>query len=499
MSSDLPKKEDVLFLTSVSYNETKKEVLVEFSNKSTRVVERFKFYPFFRLPNNLDSSKLKELILSFGIKGFSLVEKSSFYYLHASSFGELKKIANVLGNCFGKLPLVIEPERQFLLEKGWTYFDSFIYFSNSLVKVDSFSKDVSFAVLPEIPFSQALKIDESHALFSVEQASLSSILSVPLHLVPREAKDREELFLENIFFKNAEFILWEKQESLSSYSSVPFGFFDKVSVMDFSPIWAQLFSKSFFNVGPETKNCSCCKAFTLDDKNILPSSLIEVVVNDDNFFFESSSPSFAKEFDKIHDGKSLRIEKKKEYFLKEVPIGPLNFGERVLLPLLDAKNLLNEGSVSLGQNHKVEWFCLKEESFFSKEISSFSSKLSSFSQVSSFFQEKLFDFGFEKLFAQYYVKNLSYLVAEIPFQLMNSSSKFQSVSLAKTIIGIQEATLFKFREFSEKNGYRVIHADKRSAFVKGYSSLALAKKFSSELSLPCVPIKGFSSGQRLHK
>jgi len=499
MLSDLSNKGDVLFLTSVSYNESKKEVLVEFSNKSSRMIERFKFYPFFRLPISIDSSKLKELILSFGIKGFSLVEKSSFYYLHASSFGELKKIANVLGNCFGKLPLVVEPERQFLLEKGWTYFDSFIYFSNSFVKVDSFNKDVSFAILPEIPFSQALKIDEKQALFSVEQAALSSILSVPLHLVPREAKGREELFLENIFFKNAEFVLWEKQESLASYSGVPFGFFDKVSVMDFSPLWAQLFSKSFFNVGPETKNCSCCKAFTLDDKNILPSSLIEVVINEDNFYFESSSPSFSKEFNITHEGKSLRIEKKKEYFLKDLPIGPLNRGERVLLPLLDAKNLLRDESVSLGANHKVEWFCLKSESFFSKEISSFSSKLSSFIESSSFAQEKLFDFGFEKLFSEYYVKNLGYLIAEIPFQLMNSSSKFQSVSLAKTIIGIQEATLFKFREFSEKNGYRVIHADKRNVFVKGYSSLALAKKFSNELSLPCVGIKGFSSGQRLSK
>jgi hypothetical protein len=89
------------------------------------------------------------------------------------------------------------------------------------------------------------------------------------------------------------------------------------------------------------------------------------------------------------------------------------------------------------------------------------------------------------------------LIAELPFQLMSSSSKFHSLSLVRTIISVQEATLFKFREFSERNGYRVLHADRRSAFVKGYSSLALAKKFSSELSMPIVPTKGFSCGQRL--
>lgn len=490
-------KNNLLYLTSVIYIESKREVLVEFSNKFDKKVERYKFFPFILLPKSIDGEKLKELLISFSFKSFSLQEKENYFLLQSVSFLELKKMVSVLSKCFGKLPLVLEPERQFLIEKNWSYFDSFTYFENSLIKVDSFSKDVSFSVLPEIPFAEALKINQEEAVFFVNQAVLSNILKVPINMVPKNKQEQEEIFLENIFFKNAEFVSWEKDNFVKAKNFTPFGYFENFSSIDFSPVWVELFSKKFFNIGPETKNCDCCKPFTLEDKNLLPSSLIEVKFIENDFFFESSSENFAQEFHRANENKLLREQKKKEFFLKNLPVGPFGVGQIEKVPLLDAKKLLLEGVVELGSEHKVDWFCLKKESFFSKELSFFAEKLNGFEEFSKSKQTSLFVSSFEDFFSEYFIKNFSDLVAEIPFQLMNKGSKFHSVSLAKTIISIQEATLFKFKEFSEKEGYRVLHTNNRGVYVKGYSSLTLAKKFSSSLALPIPKVRSFAKNAKL--
>lgn len=490
-------KNKFLYLTNVLYIESKREVLVEFSNAFEKKVERYKFFPFILLPKSIDGEKLKELLISFSFKYFSLQEKDNYFSLQSTSFIELKKIVSVLSKCFGKLPLVLEPERQFLLEKSWSYYDSFNYFENTLIKVDSFSKDVSFSVLPEIPFVEALKINQEEATFFVNQAVLSNILRIPIHLVPKNIQEQEEVFLENIFFKNAEFVSWEKNNFVSTKNFTPFGHFDNFSSIDFSHVWVELFSKRFFNIGPETKNCSCCKPFTLEDKNLLPSSLIEVKFIESDFFFESSSQNFAEEFHSCNDNKFLREEKKKEFFLRNHPVGPFKSGEVVKVPLIDAKKLLLEGVVELEKDHAIDWFCLNKESFFSKELSSFAEKLNGFEEFAKNKQTTLFNSSFEDYFCEFFIKNFSELVGEIPFQLMNKGSKFYSISLAKTIISIQEATLFKFKEFSEKEGYRVLHTNNRGAYVKGFSSLTLAKKFSSSLALPIPKIKSFAKSAQL--
>ena len=89
------------------------------------------------------------------------------------------------------------------------------------------------------------------------------------------------------------------------------------------------------------------------------------------------------------------------------------------------------------------------------------------------------------------------ILSEIPFQLLNLNSKFFSQELASSIKSIQEATIHKFREFSEKNGYRVLHVDRKAAFIRGEASLTLVKSFSEELSLPRPPVEAFSKSSKL--
>ena len=513
-----------LYLTRVSYNESKAEILVEFSNKSERVIKRYKFHPLALFSSSIPNEKLTELILSLGFKGFNISEKNNLLYLHASSFVELKKISNALSLHLNKKPLVLEPERAFLLEKNWSYFDSFEQQGPLMVNAshnpqESSSIDLSFFLIKELSFPQALKLSEEDSLFLVEQAAWAEVLSLPLEKIPLTKEERIELFLENVFFKHGEMLSFDSGEKFFSQKDyVPFSP-DATSEIDFSLVWAELFSNTFFNIGPETKNCSCCAPVVLDARNLLPSSMIKIQFKSDNLFFESCSDSFAMSFHNSMPFKDQRILKKREFFLNSFPVGPFFVDDFVLVPLMDAKRLVEEEKAILvssksvpqtndltsldsgapAQNpvHDLNWFCLNKESFFSKEVRLANNKLFAFRKSIDFFEK---DFVLHKSFGYFYSKSmyavLSQVLSELPSQLTNPNSKFFSTSLAKNIVSVQEATIAKFKEFSEKNGYRVLHAGKSFASVKGFSSLKLAKDFSEQTKLPQPEIVSFKSVQK---
>ena len=70
--NDSISQKSILYLTKVSYNEPKHEVLVEFSNAKERLVERYRFFPFLLLSSSIEKEKLEGLLLSAGFKGFSI-------------------------------------------------------------------------------------------------------------------------------------------------------------------------------------------------------------------------------------------------------------------------------------------------------------------------------------------------------------------------------------------------------------------------------------------
>jgi len=506
---------EVFYLSRLTYNEPKGEMLVEFANNNHKFVERYRFFPFISL-FGIEADKLSELVLSLGFKGFSVEQKDSKVLLRALSFSNLKKIGTALALHINKMPLVIEPERSFLLEKNWAYFDSFQRVDNLIVKVgaedacggDFAQKDLGFFLTKEIPFSEALKVSESDALFLVERAAWSSILGVPLERVPKELNEKIELFLENTFVRHGEALLFEKNDKIfSSNDYEPFSR-DSTSKIDFSYVWTELFSNNFFNIGPETKNCACCTPVTLDSKNLLPSSLISVRFIGDNLFFESSSESFAVNYHSEHEFKENRAARKKEYFLNSFPVGPFFNGDLAQIPIMDALRLIGEGKVGLVSNacakdpqkesllHELNWFCLKKESFFSKEVRNASTNLFNVRKLISSFESSLFSNTFEYFYFKSYFSALNSVLCSLPQQLTSTNSKFFSTSLAKSIVSIQEATIAKFREFSEKEGYRVLHAGKNFASVKGFSSLKLAKDFAEENNLPQPQIAGFTSARK---
>ena len=488
-----------MYLTKVTHNAEKKEMLVEFRNKENKIVQRFDFYPFLVLSKEIEKEKIQELLLSIGLKNFQIEKKNKYLKIITSSFNELKKISNSLALHTGKKPLTLEPERQFLLQKNWNYYDAFIFENSKIIKSNE-DKDIGFLITKEILFNEAVELDEEGTKFLVEKFSLSALLKVPLEKVPTSLQEKTELFIENIFFSSGFGISWDKNEKFhSAREFAPYGIYETVSTIDFSSAWPQLISKNFFNLGTDTLNCNCCKPIKLNDSNLLPSSFIEVKFLEDAFYYESTSSTFALEYHKNKPFGENRKEKKKEFFMKMYPVGPFFRNEKVLLPSEDAKKLLDEKKVSLGTNHSPSWFCKNKESFLSKSIRKYTLQMHSLSTTLSTHQIRLF----EKNNSSYYfyhalLNSLSILVSELPFQLMNPLSSFFSPLLANSILSVQEATLFKFKEFSEKKGYRVLHLSSKKAFIKGFSSLSLAKSFSRETSLPQPKIHAFSSQTTLN-
>jgi len=483
-----------LYLTKVTHNLEKKEILVEFRNKNNKVVKRFDFFPFLVLPREIEKEKVEELLLCVGIKGFEIQKKKRYLKVIAHSFNELKKISNSLALHTSKKPLTLEPERQFLIQKNWDYFDSFIFDNNVIEKVDE-KKEIGFLITKEIPFNEAVLLDEEGIQSLVENFSLSHLLKVPLESVPASLQKRTEIFLENIFFSNGGEISWAKDNSFySAKEFAPYGTYNSVSTIDFSSAWPQLISKNFFNLGTDTINCSCCKPIKLNDSNLLPSSIIEVEFLEDAFYYESTSNTFAMSYHKNNPFENNRKEKRREFFTKTYPVGPFFKNQKDLLPINDAKKLLDEKKVKLSLNHSPSWFCKNKESFLSIAIRKYNKQIIAFSKVSISNQNTLF----AKNDSAYYFTSASFnslntLVQELPFQLMNPLSSFFSPLLASSILSVQEATLFKFKEFSEKKGYRILHLNSKNAFIRGFSSLSLTKSFSKETSLPQPQIHAFSS------
>ena len=507
-------QENKIYLTKVTYNEPKAEMLAEFSNGKERIVQRHKFFPYMNIATGVGKEKLAELILSLGFRGFNVNEKEKFLSVQAANFSELKKISNALSIHINKKPIVLEPERTFLLEKGWNYFGEFEkqganLFPKKENETNTFrtaQKELGFFLTPLVPFEEALKVSEEDALHIVDRAAWSETLLLPMDKIPEKKEERAEIFLENVFFKNGEMLQFEQGAKIYSQKDFEPYSKDSTSKIDFSLVWTELFTNNFFNIGPETKNCECCRPIELNARNLLPSSLIKVRFNSDNVFFESSSDSYSMDYHNSRPFKEDRASKKREFFLNSYPIGPFFKDDSALVPLNDAKKLFEEGKAKIDENqlpqgekspHELNWFCQNQESFFSKEVRMANLKMFLLAKEIAENEKELF---FKNKFGHYYSKALygaiGNLLSQIPTQLTSPNSKFFSTKLARSIVSVQEATISKFREFSEKNGYRVLQAGSAFATVKGFSSLKLAKNFSEQTKLPQPQIASFTSREK---
>ena len=115
-----------VFLSSVRYCEPKRQVVVEFSGPAHKSSLRYSFFPKMHFPpGSIAQERFFEVVRGCNGQRFKTDFSSNIATVYAATFSDLKRLSNMLAVCFGTYYTLIEPERQFLIEKGWNYFDSF--------------------------------------------------------------------------------------------------------------------------------------------------------------------------------------------------------------------------------------------------------------------------------------------------------------------------------------------------------------------------------------
>ncbi len=499
-----------VYLTSVKYFPEKKEVLIEYSNLREKITQKQVFFPkFYFSLKDINENLFIELLSLYDSRKIRIEKINEIVKVTAKDFTELKKIANLINFSLKKQPLILGPERQFLIENNLSYFDSFALEKNGLKKIESLA-------IPEIklefltsPLNDSVKellsINSETTEKLVNSVIYSNLLCMPVNELPSKNSLLIELFLEKMFFKH-EFDLSkeEKKEFYSSEFPKNLRLEKDLTEIDFSFVWPTLLSKSFYNIGFESINCKCCKTSDFNAENVLPNSLIEVEFLSEGTYFESNNIKWRKEFHEKRSGKEERLRMQKEFYLNSIPIGPFNKGVKELIPLTDVKNLLKKNQVRILSNHGLYWFCEKREAFLSKEINSLNALLEKVSIKCSEFEERfLKEFNLmssNKLLENpefFYLKCLKEVLSELicftPTHLFSVNSKFYSTQLTEIIKTIQIQTIKEFQEFSKIKGAKFINFNNYKTFINSDSTLKLLKNFSLKQNIPLPKIKFFKT------
>ena len=492
----------VLYLSNATYLPEKQEVVIEFSNRTQKITEPFSFCPCMHVSPNGSRALLTELLSAYENKKIKFEEcKNKIIKITAATFADLQKVAVLLQSTLQLSPVIISPERQFLLQRGWSYFDAFAAADGEIKKIE----------IPSIPnvrleflhdstrriFNETLADEKAAALGLAEAMLKSTLLVLPISKLPETKAEIAEALLENMFFRN-EFALSEKHFSGRPALESPHRKFhsdDALMEVNFSGVWPLLITKSFFNIGFETLNCACCKPENLHLSNLLPNSLVNVKFLAHANYFESISENFALNYHMSNPNKDSRIARMQEFCLQSLPIGPTIKGAEMQIPLHDALQLQNERIAEiLGSGHELLWACRKNESFLSSELAKMHKKIAELeAQIAGI--EKEYSGKFALNCSEALEKNEKYNYAlqklsclknafiYMPIHLRSCSSRFHSALLADSLQAIEKSIMLKFREFSAEQGAKCF-AFRHKAFVESKEALATAKRFAKDAHIP---------------
>lgn len=348
----------------------------------------------------------------------------------------LNKVYKIISMCTNKSPLLIDIERQYLIEKDWSYYDLFLIISSKKIKKIE-NNNVSSVVKKYItPFLK----EEQYKIIEglTRKVLLSNILKTKIKNI-RHEEIMNTLF-ENLFFKNQiplKNIL--KKEFIKKEIKIKDGL-----EIDFSNIWPYLLTNNFYNISFETIKCECCKPKNYFENNILLNSQVKVLFKKNGHYYISKDKSWAYEFHTNNENKENRLNFMKNNYLKEMPVGPFYNNDTTTIPLIDAIDLLKEDSIEIEKEQEnLKWYCLKEESVLSKSIKEYLKRLknieSSINLSTSIVYNNSFKDknNFEKspVFIQYLTeyKLINDLIEEMPKFIEHKNTKFYDPDLEKSI------------------------------------------------------------------
>ncbi|MBN1940917.1 MAG: hypothetical protein JW772_01920 [Candidatus Diapherotrites archaeon] len=459
--------ESTFWLTRVRYLEEKKAVMAEFSKGRIKRTIRFPFFPSFLVSKeSITLLELKEAVSEIGNQKFKILETEYSFKVASTNLTALTSLANKIFSAHKARALMPEPERQFLIEKEWGYFDSFDLnekepakkscFELPSVCLDFFSESIPRTI------AELSKIDSEEAKSILSLITLSKILSLPLEKIPSASFLRQETFLENILFKN---LFAPKNLSNPNprehHTTQSASFFRGTPEFDIGPMLPALIL-DFFNIGFETVDCKCCSPEHRQAENMLPNTIVTTEILKDAFYFESTSPEFSQEFHEKQPMKEHRTRRKKEFFLAQFPIGPFHRNQCQELLLQDALLLEKNRDAKITEFKIKHWFCTKKASFISKTIKEAKEIVAQTSVFIENTQNNCFSksgilgcIAIEKnqglQMAQEFKNNLEFFITNLPAHLSNPETRFFDEEIANAITCIRDNAIYAFNSISAKN------------------------------------------------
>ncbi len=491
---------NTIYLTRAKYFEEKRKLLLEFSNCKGKRTKTFPFFPRFYLDKRVPFPELKNILSNYNPQKFALKKRPNSFEVIASTFKDLKCLANLCLEAFGKRPQVIEPERQFLLLKGWAYFDGFEFSNEHPVNLgkSNFPR-IKIGPLDDSlqgTLCQMMEQDSRLGENFVKGLALSKILKIPVESVPEKCFEQLELFLENLLFKNS-FASFGESSGAGQESVPEFPKNSNSVEMDFSELWPVLLTRPFYNLGFDSLDCDCCKPGGLFKENVLPNSLARARFLSEGLYFKPVVSEFGESFHCRNPLKENRARLKQEFCLPYLPVGPFSRGQESEIMLCDALKLSSEGKAELLDKTELHWFCLKKESFVSKELVRMNRRIvlllrqleeieKNAFQLHGLMAESTLSTNPDFLLKKALLRELRAIYCSVAKHLTNSKSGVFSPSLSNAVSAVQAETMSRFGKLLKEHNGRVLRTSQERALVRTETPMSAAKEFSKREKLPVL-------------
>jgi len=479
-----------LYLINSIYDNYKNRILLYFSedpsSQKYSFVYKDKFNPYFYIDLKFDLAvKLLE-----EFKGDIKIERygPEKIKIIAKNYEILQKCSKIISISAYKNIILLDPERQYLLNNQWSYFDIFCLTHENKIKKINNANEIHSAIkkiTDNLIDSEKIKICSS----LTKKIITSNLLNIkPNTEIPNE--QILNMLFENYFYTKG--IVLQNHSIISCKKKIEIP--NNSYCLDFSNLLPHLIKKDHYNVGYETLNCSCCKPEKIFDINTLPNSLVEVIFLKNGIYFISKDKHFAKEYHNLDSRKENRLIYMHENKIKDLPTGPFFENEKQQIPLIDAISLIESQEVILThQNNKLNWYCKIQESFISEIITkiinrlkiieesiSISNYLNYSTKVSS---ELEYNFAYTLYMTEYAL--LSDLLSEIPTFMTHTNTKFYNPLVSKTIKSIKQEIIIKSCPVQDSPRYSEQQSNqKENIYTTDKNFIAHVNNYFTKINLP---------------
>lgn len=486
------------YLTKCTYLPVSREVVVEFSSTEGKRSFRYSYFPKFYVPLDCEG-KVREVMQECKSQQYRVSECDNKLEVEAGTFEHLETLAKKLVSKFGIFPLLLSAERQFLIIKGWGYFDGFEIFDDGVERVAGLRVpdiEIDFLCGEFQDAIEALLIEDKLAAESIlEKMVLSNFLKIDIRNI--SGKDVAEGFLELVYFEQGLLGSRESREEKIEKAGVQIR--EGMSEVDFTNIWANMLTGNL-NIGPETIKCACCEPSGFEDDNIVDSSLVNVEFNIDGFFYTSDSEIWGSGFHNEKPGKGSRVAQKLEWFFDRVPVGPFNRRDVIKIPLADAKRLVGEGRIDIADSgHELVWVC-KKGGVLSNAVKDLTKLVTEARVKRSAIERKVRskgglmvelvleacgDYNFYKVM----IEQLNLILSKVYLPFVRRGSFFHNTGVADALLTGQSAIIRSFKDFAtEKCSGNFSSGGK--VFVEQKNALSVAKAFAATRNVPEPSVSG---------